>query len=297
MKNIIRVCAFVFALLSVQAFGTPQPGLWWNPAEDGRGYGIDVQGDTMVVTTYAYGNSGQMQWYISAGKITNNGTQFFGTLLKVNNGQCLSCSWTGAPTVVGDDGNISISFSSRTTGTLTLPSGRQTAIQRQNFGVGGPPDSLLGDWLYAYTIGTLTFAERFRYTTKAGATSTGNGIVIDTTGYGSAEYQVSGAFAGRVFAIHTNSTVTQTLDVYIYTPYLEEGRGSWVSQSTGSQYGLNAYKTAILSGLAKAAATSRADAPSLAASKEQSALAASLAGIASQAKRSAEMADGGSVGW
>ena len=255
MKNTLRVCVVAFCLMATTAFCTPQAGLWWNPAEDGRGYGIDVQGDTIVVTTFAYGNNGQMQWYISAGKITNNGTRFVGTLDKVTNGQCLNCLWTGGPTFIGNDGTISINFTSRSTGILTLPNGRQTAIQRQNFGVGSPPNSLLGEWLYAYTI-ISTFAERFRYTTIAAPGIDGNGVVIDAVNFGAAEFKISGTFAGQVFAIRTNSTVTQTLDIYLYTPYLEEGRGSWISQLTNTRYGLNAYKIATINGLVKSSSAS-----------------------------------------
>ena len=58
MKLAIRVLALsasLFALAdsaSALTVGGPTQGLWWNPAESGRGYQIDLQGDTMIVTTF-----------------------------------------------------------------------------------------------------------------------------------------------------------------------------------------------------------------------------------------------------
>ena len=37
------------------------------PQESGRGYEIDLQGDTMIVTTYVYESSGDPIWYFSSG--------------------------------------------------------------------------------------------------------------------------------------------------------------------------------------------------------------------------------------
>ena len=42
-------------------------GLWYNADESGRGYDIDLQGDTMIVTTYVYEQSGDPIWYLSSG--------------------------------------------------------------------------------------------------------------------------------------------------------------------------------------------------------------------------------------
>ena len=47
--------------------GGPTMGLWWNPSESGRGYEIDLQADTMIVTTYVYEQSGDPIWYLSSG--------------------------------------------------------------------------------------------------------------------------------------------------------------------------------------------------------------------------------------
>lgn len=252
MKKLFLIGALALLLFSHNANSTPQSGLWWNPAEDGRGYGIDVQGDTIVVTTFAYGNNGKMQWYISSGKLTSNGTRFSGALVKTDNGQCLTCAWTGSPMIVGDDGMISLTFHTRTTATLTLPSGRISSIQRQNFGIGSPPAALLGEWTYVYTIST-SFAEKYRYTLVGQATPNGSGVVVDVERFGGAEFQRSGSLAGKVLAIRTDANATRILDQYLFDLQLEEGRGDWINPTTNAAFAMRAYKTATATGLVKMA--------------------------------------------
>ena len=59
---------------------TPVAGLWWNPSESGSGYNLDVKNGVLVVTIYSYKDSGEAQWYITSGPITNN--SFTGTINK-----------------------------------------------------------------------------------------------------------------------------------------------------------------------------------------------------------------------
>lgn len=53
--------------VDVEACETPVGGLWGNPLEPGRGYAIDVQGDTIVVTGFGYTFDGQPSWWQLAG--------------------------------------------------------------------------------------------------------------------------------------------------------------------------------------------------------------------------------------
>lgn len=246
MKAILASILFV---LSSVALAAPQPGLWWSPNEGGRGYSIDTQGDLLVLAMFAYGNDGRMQWYYADGPLQSGGSRWSGTLLKYDFGQPLNGAYRPAA-VVGNDGFVTIDFHSRTTGVITLPAGRAIAIERFNFGVGAPPQALLGQWLFAYSIGSSSFADRYNLTTVGSATSTGNGVVIDPTRRGAFEYQVSGSFAGRIVGFRFNSTGT-VLDQYLFTLQLEEGRGSWVSPITYTEYGMNGYKTHTPSGTAK----------------------------------------------
>jgi len=261
-RALLSVCLPAFSCIAMAGPAEPQPGMWWSPQESGRGYALDPQGEQMVVTSFAYDDSGSMQWYYSPGNLTNGGSHWCGPLLKFNFGQPLDGGYV-APTNVGNDGTICIDLSSRVSGTLTLPSGRQVAIQRQNFGVGNPPQALLGTWGYIESIGGANFVDIYSFTTIAGATSTGTGVVVDTVNRAGFEYETSGPFAGRVVGFHYSSSGT-VLDQYLYQLQMEEGRGFWVSPLTFNQYGMSAYKITTAGGFSKAAAPSTAVARDLA---------------------------------
>ena len=111
---------------SVSAAFVPVDGLWANEAELGTGYTLGYKHGTLVVAIYAYLPNGTAQWYLASGPVTNN--VFTATLDKYENGQCVSCAFTGQPTVTGNDGAITITFTSNTSATVNLPGGRITQI-------------------------------------------------------------------------------------------------------------------------------------------------------------------------
>ena len=106
---------------------TPLPGVWWNKNEPGSGLGIDYQNGTLIVEVYSYLADSTSQWYLAAGALANN--VFTATLDKYTSGQCISCAYK-APALVGNDGTITITFTSATTATVDLPGGRHIQIQR-----------------------------------------------------------------------------------------------------------------------------------------------------------------------
>jgi hypothetical protein len=105
----------------------PIGGAWYNPAESGSGFGLDYQNGTLVVEVYSYLANGPSQWYLAAGPLVNN--VFTATLDKYTGGQCISCAYK-APTLVGNDGTITITFTSPQTAIVDLPGGRHFQIQR-----------------------------------------------------------------------------------------------------------------------------------------------------------------------
>jgi len=112
----------------------PEKGLWWNPDEGGTGYNFDVKHGVLVMSMFTYEAGGHSEWYVAAGPLTDNGTKFTSTLDNYRNGQCLACPFTGPPTAfVGAGGNVSITFTSPTSATITLPGGRVSPIQPQVF--------------------------------------------------------------------------------------------------------------------------------------------------------------------
>lgn len=113
---------------------TPATGLWWNPNESGTGYNIEVYHGVMVVTMYSYGAGGDPLWYLVVGNLGNagGGVAATGTLDKYRGGQCASCMYQ-IPTTMGNDGGMTITFTSPITATVQLPGGRVTAIQPEAF--------------------------------------------------------------------------------------------------------------------------------------------------------------------
>jgi hypothetical protein len=166
MKRWFLALMLVTFATSASAF-QPRTGHWWNRDESGSGYNIDIQDGVLVITLYSYQPqpSGAAQWYLSSGPMTNDQHNFTGTLDKYVGGQCISCAYSGRPTLVGNDGTVSIVFTSETSAALTLPGGRMTQIEPFNFAIGDPPTGLLGEWVFVYDIGTTTFANRYDLTT------------------------------------------------------------------------------------------------------------------------------------
>jgi hypothetical protein len=110
----------------------PQSGYWYNPAEPGRGYTIEVQNNTAFIAAYMYDAAGNAVWYASGPATLTGNNTFQGTLDQFAGGQTLTGSYV-APNHVVNVGSITLQFTSPTAGTLTLPDGNQIPIQRFSF--------------------------------------------------------------------------------------------------------------------------------------------------------------------
>lgn len=84
----------------------------------------------LVMTVYSYVN-GEPAWYLASGPIVNN--TFTGTLDKYRGGQCITCPYPGRPTAAGNDGTVTITFTSNTSAVMQLPGGRTIPIVPQPF--------------------------------------------------------------------------------------------------------------------------------------------------------------------
>jgi hypothetical protein len=154
MKSAIRVLALTASFValaqsaSAAPIGGPTMGLWWNPAESGRGYEIDLQGDTMIVTTYVYEQSGDPIWYLSSGTFDYSTGIFQSAYDIFANGQCFGCPYV-APDHTGDAGPITITFQTNQTATLTYPGG-STDIVKFQYGFPDRTQVLYGEWALSY---------------------------------------------------------------------------------------------------------------------------------------------------
>ena len=122
--------------------GFPENGWWWNPAESGRGFSVEIQGNTLFLAGYMYDASGNPIWYISAGPMTSMTTggiyggemtttwSYTGALQQYANGQAIGAPYT-QPTLVNPNvGTITVLFNDPENGVLTLPDGRQVPFTR-----------------------------------------------------------------------------------------------------------------------------------------------------------------------
>lgn len=106
---------------------SPVVGLWDNPEEPGTGYSLDFKHGVLIVVIVSYTKDGAPQWYIASGPVT--GSTFTGRLDKFAGGPCINCAFAGLPTAAGNDGTITIVFSSPTSATVYLPEGRVNVIR------------------------------------------------------------------------------------------------------------------------------------------------------------------------
>jgi hypothetical protein len=233
MKSVFRVLAAAALLLALtdsacaNSIGGPTQGLWWNPSQSGRGYEIDLQGDTMIVTTYVYEQSGDPIWYLSSGTYDHTTSTFQSAYDIFANGQCFGCPYV-APTHTGDAGPISIVFHSNQTATLTYPGG-STEITKFQYGYPDRTQMLYGEWALTYiTAGNVG----------------GDWIVLDTpyTDPASGTKFVSG---------HTVGSTTKTV-LAIYDPVRTEAEIEVTDGSTKRLYQFGVFDDRRLLGTMKA---------------------------------------------
>jgi hypothetical protein len=117
--------------ISAPATGMPQQGWWWNAAEAGRGFFIEVQGETLFMAGYMYGADGEPVWYISQNAMTTR-SHYTGVLQLCSGGQAMAGAFRMA-TCTADQGTVTLSFASSSDATLTLPNGAQVALSRFRF--------------------------------------------------------------------------------------------------------------------------------------------------------------------
>jgi serine protease len=119
---------------ALSALQVPETGWWWNPQESGRGFSIELRGNHLAMASFLYADTGGALWYLTAGPMSG-GASYDGQLLAFANGQTLTGAYV--PNVlVGPVGNIHLSFSDASHGTLSWPGGA-VPIERLSFAPGG----------------------------------------------------------------------------------------------------------------------------------------------------------------
>jgi hypothetical protein len=118
----------------------PQAGWWWNPAEGGRGFSIEENGNNIFFAAFLYDASGRSTWYVASGPTSLDGSLFQGDLLSAKGGQALGGAYPGFP-AIATEGTITLAFNDAKHGTIVWPGGT-VPIERFNIipnGLATPP--------------------------------------------------------------------------------------------------------------------------------------------------------------
>lgn len=116
----------------------PDTGWYWNPAEGGRGFAIERQGDKIFLSGFLYESNGHPTWYVSTMEMQSN-KQFIGALARFAGGQSLTGDYKGA--TQSQVGYAVLSFVSPTEGTLYVtPDTGENAVtvKLQRFPISSP---------------------------------------------------------------------------------------------------------------------------------------------------------------
>ncbi len=108
--------------------GAPETGWYWNASESGTGWFFEVQGSSIFLSGYLYDGGGRPIWYVTSGPMLS-ATAYDGNLQLYAGGQTLTGGYK-APTSSASVGQVSLRFTTPTTATITLPTGRTIALTR-----------------------------------------------------------------------------------------------------------------------------------------------------------------------
>jgi hypothetical protein len=110
----------------------PENGWWWNPSEDGRGFFLEWQGNTLFMAGYMYDANGDPLWYYTSAPATSL-QSYSSKWLQLGNGPTLSGPYRQPETISSNVAPVTIQFQGPDVGIMTLPGNRTTRIERYRF--------------------------------------------------------------------------------------------------------------------------------------------------------------------
>lgn len=113
--------------------GTPEAGWWWNPAEPGRGFSIEIQNGIMFLGGFMYDSTGRPVWYASGQAPMTDPTHYNGQWSEYANGQTLTGTFRPAMLASANAGAVSVAFESSISAKMRMPDGRTNPLSRVVF--------------------------------------------------------------------------------------------------------------------------------------------------------------------
>jgi hypothetical protein len=155
--------AFLILLLAAGLFAgsasavLPDSGWYFNPAEGGRGFNIEIQGDTLFMAGFVYDTAGNPIWVVSGGPMSTDRT-YSGAAFQTANGQPLGGAYRAPSTV--PFGMASVDFLTTTSADIVV-NGYSFSVMREQFGLDFTSTTapLLGE--FAFVIGNTSFPAYF----------------------------------------------------------------------------------------------------------------------------------------
>jgi hypothetical protein len=152
VKHLILALLAATFSLSVSA-ATPQNGWYYSAVESGRGFNIEIQGNTLFMSGFVYDATGIPMWFVSGGPMSSDNT-YSGAAYRTSNGQPLGGSYRAATAV--PFGNATITFPTTMDANIAV-NGFNFTVTREIFGF-DPAAPYAGTWALK---GTLTAAGSF----------------------------------------------------------------------------------------------------------------------------------------
>jgi hypothetical protein len=141
------ILALLAATFSVSATATvPQSGWYFNPNESGRGFAIEIQGQTLFIAGFLYDAAGNPIWFVSGGPMSGDNT-YSGAAYRTANGQPLGGSYRAPMSV--PFGNAAITFPTTMDANITV-NGFNFTVTREIFGF-DPAAPYAGTWALILT--------------------------------------------------------------------------------------------------------------------------------------------------
>ena len=116
---------------TAKSVSAPQSGWWWNADESGRGFFMEVQGNSVFIAGYMYELMGDAIWYIASGALSAQ--QLNASWAEYANGQTLTSGYKAAELKSSAVGRLRLVFSDGQTAVMTMPDGRNVNLTRFAF--------------------------------------------------------------------------------------------------------------------------------------------------------------------
>ena len=116
---------------AAKSASAPQSGWWWNADESGRGFFLEVQGNSVFIAGYMYDVMGNAIWYIASGALPAQ--QLNASWAEYANGQTLTSGYQVAELKSSAVGSLRLVFSDGQTAVMTMPDGRNVNLTRFAF--------------------------------------------------------------------------------------------------------------------------------------------------------------------